>query len=917
MKKFLKIFLIAIAALFLILLLTPFLFKGKLMEIAKTELNKMLSAQVDFSDLKLSFIRNFPDAYISLEDLSVAGAGEFEGDTLVAFKKFAVTVDIKSVIAMKNIMVKSVLLDNAQVYARVSDSGHVNWDIVKPSDTPEETADTTSTDTDIKISLKHFEIRNTHITYRDDSSKMEATAKNLNFLLKGDMTMDNVDLSMQLDIVALDFVMDGVRMLRNAHVNFVSEIAADLKNMAFTFKDNRFSLNDIVLNFSGSVNMPGNDIVTDVTFATERTDFKSLLSLIPAIYMTDFENVQTTGELLLDGYVKGTYNDKQMPCISVNLKVDNAMFRYPGLPKSVDKIDIALKAFYDGEVFDRTTLDIDRFHFEPAGNPFDMNLHVKTPESDLHVAGAFKGKIDFNSIADIIPLDSTTLSGVITCDLSLDGRMSTIEKEQYEDFHAQGMLHLMGFNFANPDFPQGIKIAETQLDFSPKIVELSKFNAVIGRTDLSVKGSLENFIPYVFTDATIHGELSLVSNTIDLNEWMTDSGSDAETQDTVPLSVIEVPKNIDFSVNANIANVYFDKLDISRVAGILLIKDGKVTMDKLAMNLLEGSMLLSGAYNTQDVAKPIVDLKMDISRFDIPSALTSLSMLAAMFPEPQDYSGKVSATLSFESLLDKEMSPVLNTILSEGQLQTHGIEIRNFKMLGTLADVLKNDKWRTVSPSDMTIKFLIEDGRVKMREPLQFSVHEAKITMTGDQGLDMTLNYNLKATVPTAAAGATDLLKSIPGGASIKELSLTGIVGGTVTKPDIKFSIADMMGNITGAVKEQVTQKVEEVKEQAREEVAAQVDKIMAEANAKIDALRSSAKQLADKTRAEANNAAGKLENEAASKNAIEKRLAKAAADKLRQEGETKAKQIEQEAEKQAESLLKSAQQQADAIKNK
>ncbi|MDR0814514.1 MAG: hypothetical protein LBN37_02045 [Bacteroidales bacterium] len=923
MKKFLKIFFITIAVIFVILLTAPFLFKGKIMEIAKTELNKMLTAKVDFSDLKLSFIRNFPNAYIALEDLQVVGTGAFEGDTLVAFKKFSITVDIKSVISMENISVKSILLDQAHLYAHIADDGTVNWDIMQPSDAPAEEETTESSgDTNIKVSLSKFEIRDAYITYRDDSSKMVATVKDLDFLLKGDMSLDNADLSLQLDVAALDFLMDGVKLLRNARIGFTSEIGADLKNMGFTLKDNQFNLNDIILKFAGSVNMPGDDIVTDITFATGKTSFKSLLSLIPAIYMTDFANIQTTGELTLDGYVKGTYNDKQMPSASVNLAVDNAMFKYPDLPKSVDKIAIALKAFYDGAVFDRTTLDVDKFHFEMAGNPFDLGLHVKTPESDMQIAGDFKGKIDFNSLTDIVPLENTTLSGLLTCDLSLAGRMSTLEKEQYEDFQAAGTLQLTGFDFVSPDFPQGVKITKTQLDFTPKVVHLVGFDAVIGRTDLSLKGSLENFIPYVFTDATVRGNLSLVSNTIDLNEFLSGSDETAPVEaDTTALSVIEVPKNIDFGVNAKISNIFFDKLSITDLAGNLKVKDGKVTMDKLGMNMLDGSLLLSGEYNTQDVKKPAVDFQMNISRFDITSALSSLTMLETMFDNPQDYVGKVSANLTLNSLLDNQMSPVLNTVLSKGQLQTHQIEIRNSKLFGTMADLLKNEKWRTVSPGDLNIKFEIKDGQLVMVEPVQFNVNQAKVVLTGGQGLDMSMHYDINASVAASAIGATDLLNSIPGGASIKELTLTGLIRGTVSKPDVKLSLGNTLNTITEAVKEQVkeavTQKVEEVKEKVKENVTEQVDKIMADATKQVEAIRSSGKQLAETARKEANAAADKLEKEASSKNAIQKAAAKAAADKLRKEGESKAKQLEQETDKQANNVLSTAQKQADDLKNK
>ncbi|MDR1171417.1 MAG: AsmA family protein [Bacteroidales bacterium] len=919
--KFLKRILITILVIFVLLLVTPFLFKGKIVEIAKSELNKMLMAKVDFAGLKLSFIRNFPNAYVALEDLTVIGTDEFEGDTLVAFKKLSVTVDIMSVIKMDNIQVKSVLLDQAKLYAHVLDNGHVNWDIMKPSDETEVTPEDTSSST-FKVALKKFEIRQSDIIYRDDSSKMAATVKDLNFHLRGDMTQDNVDLDMELGIAEVNFWMDGIRMLKKARVGFVSEIAADLKNMSFTFRDNQFNLNEIVLNFAGSVHMPADDINMDLTFATDKTDFKSLLSLIPAIYMKDFESVKTTGSLTLNGDLKGTYNNRQMPGVHLNMTVDNAMFKYPDLPKSVDKINIAAKLFYDGAVFDRTTADIDKFHFEMAGNPFDAELHVKTPDSDMQVTAAFAGKIDFNSLSDIIPLDSITLKGLLECDLSLAGRMSTLEKEQYEDFNAGGMLKLSGFDLESPDFPQGVKITSTQLNFTPQKVDLVNFDAIIGRTDVALNGALENFIPYVFKNETIRGKLALKSNTIDLNEFMTDETSETAAADTVPMSVIEVPKNIDFTMNASIGKILFDKLTITNTTGVLLVKDGKVRMQNLGMNLLEGSMVLNGEYNTQDIKVPSVDFGMDIRQFDITSALSSFSMLEKILPEPQNYAGKVSANLTLYSVLDENLSPVLNTVASKGVLQTQNVEIRNSKLFGTMADLLKDEKWRTPVPGNLNIKYEIKDGRLTI-DPIHMNISQAKVELTGDQGLDMTLNYKVNVAVPVSSVGsaAVDLLGKIPGGSSIKEFKVTGLIGGTATKPDVKLSIADMAGNITEAVKTQVTeavtQKVEEVKTQVKEEVNKQVDALMEEVQKQADNIRSNAKKTADNLRTVANTNADKLEKDAASKSAIEQRLAKAAADKLRKEGEANAVKIEQEGEKQATATIDAAQKKADELKSK
>jgi hypothetical protein len=906
-KKLLIIIPVTVLAIFMLLLVTPILFKGKILEIAKKELNQMLAAEADFTDVKLSFIRNFPNAYVALENLTLTGTGEFEGETLVAFKSFSLTVDIMSVIKMDNINVKAVLLDQAEVNAHISESGKPNWDIMKPGKEegalPEEKKPDKDTP-ELKIGLKKFEIRNASLSFTDDSSNMKATAGGLNYFLQGDMTLDNADLLMHLNINDVNFWMDNVHLLNKARVSFVSEVAADLKNMAFILKENQFNLNEIALKFAGLVQMP-DDINVDVTFATQRTDFKSVLSLVPAVYMKDFQSVTTAGNFTLSGDVKGTYNKEQMPRANVNLSVDNAMFKYPDLPKSVNNINIAVKAFYDGVTFDKTTLDVDKLHFEMAANPFDAEVHVKTPESDMQVAAKLVGKIDFNSLVDIVPLDDITLKGLLDCDLALAGRMSTFQNERYEDVDARGMLKLSGFNFESPDLPQAVNIASTQLNFTPRRVDLVSFDAVIGKSDIAMNGTLEKFIPFIFKGDTVHGNLSLKSNNIDLNEFMAGEKS-GEAKETSPLSVIEVPKNIDFVMNVNIGHLLFDKLNITNTTGTLLVSDGKLQMQNLNMNMLEGSVTLSGEYNTQDITVPSVNLNANVRQVDVASTISSFDILQKILPQPQNYAGKVSTNLTLSGILDEHLSPLLDKLVSKGQVQTNSMEIRNSELFGTMANMLNNESWRKPSLTNLDIRYEVENGRLTI-EPILMNILQNKLELSGSQGLDMTLNYKVNATVPVSAigSGATDILSKIPGGSNIKDIKITGLIGGTATSPVVSLGVADMASSIVSSV-------TETVKEQVREEVDKQKAAIMAEAERQAATLRSTAKQTADRIRREANSAADKLENEA--KNPLQKLAAKTAADALRKEGENNAAKAEQEAERQITAIMDEARRRADSL---
>jgi len=232
--------------------------------------------------------------------------------------------------------------------------------------------------------------------------------------------------------------------------------------------------------------------------------------------------------------------------------------------------------------------------------------------------------------------------------------------------------------------------------------------------------------------------------------------------------------------------------------------------------------------------------------------------------------------------------------------------MQNSELFGTMANMLKNEAWRTPTLTNLNIRYEIKNGQVIV-EPIVMNIMQNTLELSGSQGLDMNLNYKVSATVPVSAigSGATDLLSKIPGGSNVKEIKVTGLIGGTATSPVVSLGIADMASSVVASV-------TQVVKEQVRDEIDKQKAAIMAEAEKQADNIRNVAKQSANRLRAEANAAADKLENEA--KNPIQKVAAKAAADKLRSEGEANAVKVEQEAEKQIAAIMDEARRKADSI---
>ena len=86
-KKGLKITGIVIGTILVIMLVLPFAFKGKILEIVKKEANNMLNAKLEFADLNLSFFSHFPKASIELQQLSLLRVSVISRKTLLSLQR--------------------------------------------------------------------------------------------------------------------------------------------------------------------------------------------------------------------------------------------------------------------------------------------------------------------------------------------------------------------------------------------------------------------------------------------------------------------------------------------------------------------------------------------------------------------------------------------------------------------------------------------------------------------------------------------------------------------------------------------------------------------------------------------------------------------------------------------------------------
>ncbi|MBR4854467.1 MAG: AsmA family protein [Alistipes sp.] len=786
MKKLLKIAVGTIVAILVVLMVLPIAFRGKLEGIVKQEGNKLLNAQFDFAKLDISLIRNFPSASITLKDFWLKGVEEFENDTLIYAGELTAAVNVMSLFGDNGYEVQKVIIDDTRLKAIVLEDGKVNWDVMKPS-AEAETEEESSESSAFKVSLKKLSVDNLDVIYDDRQGGMYAALYDFDATCSGDFADDNTTVKLKAETPSLTFRSGGVPFLNRAAIKAKMDVDADLKNMKFTLKDNELSLNAIRAAIDGWVAMLDDGFDMDLKLNTNEIGFKEILSLIPAIYAKDFDGLKTDGVAALSAYAKGKMvGEDCLPQFDVALNVKNAMFKYPSLPAGVDNINIAAKIKNPGGSADATTVNVNPFSFTLAGNPFSVVADVTTPISDLAFNVAAKGKLDLGKIKDVYPMEDMNLNGLLNADMSLNGRMSYIEKEQYDRVQAQGSVELSDMKLALADIPE-VDIKQSTFSFSPQYLQLSKTTVNIGSNDITLDSRFENYLGFIFKGTTLKGTLNVNSNKINVNDFMTSSDApaaeaEAEAQnetDTTPMGTIRIPDNIDFRMQANFKQVLMNKMTFSDVKGLLVVKDSKVDMQNLSLNAMGGNVVVNGSYATPASEQARLNAGFALNNIGFAQAYKELDMVQKLAPIFSNLKGNFSGNVKVNTLLDDSMSPIFNSLNGSGSLSTKDLSLSDVAFINQVATIVNKPALKDMRAKDLNVEFTIANGRVNTK-PFDIKLGDYVMNLSGSTGLDQTIDYRGKITIPESAGIAS----------KIGTVDMT--IGGTFTSPKVGIDMESL-----------------------------------------------------------------------------------------------------------------------------
>ena len=384
MKKALKIGLLSLASIVLVvaiavsILLFSVFSPSKLAKIVNNQADKYITCDFHVDKVGLTFFKTFPKIGLDLENVLLKNPQKANvSDTLLYVKDCVAALNIRELLNNKHAEINDFSLKDGFVNLYIDENGNGNYDVFRknPNDT---------TDFDYTFDLQKVKAKKFDLYYQNDQSNQTAELRETDFTVNG--TFENSKIVGQLDLTAenfrfvvadstsvrlssqelqasyngsftnfnlldgnLDanfqkavFCVDTTHYINGLDFSIASDVQADLNNLRFDLQETQLKLDKQELAVNGIVDMDTttHDIHTDLHYRTGDWKIEEVLPMIPRAIIGDkLDDMQISGDIALEGTMKGTFSDTQTPIITSDIAWHKGRFAMKDLPLDFEKAD--------------------------------------------------------------------------------------------------------------------------------------------------------------------------------------------------------------------------------------------------------------------------------------------------------------------------------------------------------------------------------------------------------------------------------------------------------------------------------------------------------------------------------------------------------------------------------------------------
>ncbi|SFD26569.1 AsmA-like C-terminal region-containing protein [Flavobacterium phragmitis] len=500
---------ITLAVLLGLLFLTPIVFEDQIKEQIKKTANERLSAELNYSDVSVSFFRHFPSLTLTLDNLSLNGSAPYKNEKFITAKEVSFGINVASLIFSKSVKIDQIYLSDSFINVKVNSNGEANYNIYKSQEQASKSKD--SSDTALK--LERIEILNSKIVYDDKSTKVHFDAFGFNYLGKGDLNKAVFDLYSKAKIEKLNIVYEDEPYLMNKKIDADLITKVNINSLSFFFQQNNLKINQLLVDFKGKFDILKDGYNMDFVIKSDNSKLYDVFTAFPPKYITWLAQTELKGNTNLLFTLKGKYITSQniAPDLNLDVKINDGFVNYNKSAFPVSNLNLDIKTKVPSLNPDLVIVDAQNLSLNINQDYLKSKFIVKgvnTPD----INGDFKAKIDLEKLVNALGIPDIKLKGSLVSDIKTNG---VFDQKNKRFPVTNGTINLENGYLKTPYYPNPItnitiksKIENQKGTFQDLKVNLKPTQFTFEGKPVFVEADLSNFDDLTY-DVKAKGELDV------------------------------------------------------------------------------------------------------------------------------------------------------------------------------------------------------------------------------------------------------------------------------------------------------------------------------------------------------------------------------------------------------------------------
>ncbi len=491
--------------------------------------NEDFKADIKIGDSHISPFAAFPYISIDIDNLEVYPTKLNKKNALIKLKDIYIGFDLFKLISGQ-IDIKTIKLENGAIHVTQDING--NLDIVEAFATQKNIPDA---EEEFHLNLRSIILENIDVTKTNKQNNITIESfinyANSNFKTSNEHLLVGLNAKLVLNVI------DGAdtTFFKHKHISINAQLDYFKKNNKIVLSPSTLELEKAAMNMQGDI-LLNNDMKVNLTLSGNMPNFDILFAFAPEELLPVLKKYDNKGNIHFDAIIKGKTTDGNIPFINLNFACEHAFLNNMETNKKIDDINFKANLTNNGKKgIEEFQFSLTNFSSKPGAGNFSGNLKLKNfiaPEIDTKIISDF----DLDFLAKFLNLkELIDLKGKINLTLNFKDIIDFSNPEKViEKFNESYFTELIvkDLSFGSKIFHVPIKDVNIHVTVDGHIADIKKFDAKIGRSDISIKGNISDLPAIIHhTKNDVTAEIDIRSKLLDIKELTSGDTSKSKPYD--------------------------------------------------------------------------------------------------------------------------------------------------------------------------------------------------------------------------------------------------------------------------------------------------------------------------------------------------------------------------------------------------